>query len=171
MIHDPIPPLGDGVVTLREVRREDARDLYRWRMHSQSRFCFHSTSEIPYEMHLRFVETYFKTRNGDAWFLIEAEGRPVGTIALYDVAPDGREAEWGRFVVAPEDRGRGLGRRALGLLLAYARALGIRVLRCDVLASNEAPRALYRDLGFVETGTVTDGDRAFVTMRIDLSPP
>jgi hypothetical protein len=39
-----------------------------------------------------------------------------------------------------------------------------------VLASNEAPRALYRDLGFVETGVVTVRGRDFVTMRLELQP-
>jgi RimJ/RimL family protein N-acetyltransferase len=170
LIAGPLPRLVDGAVALREVRREDAGDLYRWRMHPLSRFSFHDTDEVPYERHERFLEAYFAPTNRDAWFVIEVDGRPVGTISLYDPSPDGREAEWGRFVVAPEERGRGWGRRALSLLLEYARSARIRGLRCDVLASNEAPRALYRDLGFVETGVVTVRGRDFVTMRLELQP-
>ncbi len=168
MIDAPVRRLDDGVVALREMRREDARDLYRWRMHPQSRFCFHDTSEVPYEAHERFVDSYFAPTNRDAWFVIEAQGRAVGTISLYNRSPDGRRAEWGRFVVAPEERGRGWGRRALTLLIEHARSVGIRELTCDVLASNEAPRALYRALGFVETGVLTVRGREFVTMRLEL---
>lgn len=156
----------DGVVTLREVRRADAARLHEWRNHAESRALFHSTAEIPWETHLRFLERYFEPENRDAWFVVEAEGRPVGSIVLYGLSADGCRAEWGRFVIAPGERGRGFGRRALQLLIAYARQRGVRELHCDVLASNDAPRRLYRALGFAETGSLEAGGREFVTMRL-----
>lgn len=158
--------LTDGTLTLREVREGDAEDLYRWRMDPQSRPMFHSTDVVPYETHLRFFQGYFSPENDDAWFVIEAEGVPVGTIVLYDLSPDGAEAEWGRFVIAPEHRGRGLGRRALALLLDHAWGRGLRRLRCDVLASNGQVRRMYRQMGFVETGAIEVSGREFVTMRL-----
>ena len=166
MIASGPPTISDGIVTLREVRREDAPDLYRWRMDPQSRAMFHSTDLVPYGTHLRFFERYFEPGSTDAWFIIEAGEEAVGTIVLYDLSTDGTEAEWGRFVIAPERRGRGYGRRALSLLLAYARGRGIRRLRCSVLASNAWARKLYRDLGFLETGSVAHGGRAFVNMLL-----
>ena len=169
MIREGPRSLQDGELTLREVRREDAAGLYAWRMHPDSRLMFHSTELIPYEKHLRFVAGYFEAGNSDVWFVVEAGGRPVGSIVLYDVAADGGAAEWGRFVIAPGERGRGYGRRALTLLLDYARQREIVQLRCDVLASNVSARQLYRNLGFVETGCEVHGGREFVTMR--LGPP
>jgi RimJ/RimL family protein N-acetyltransferase len=166
MIREGPRSLHDGDVTLREVRREDAGDLYAWRMHPDSRFMFHATELIPFETHLRFLERYFETGNSDAWFVVEAGGRAVGSIVLYDLATDGSAAEWGRFVIAPSERGRGYGRRALTLLLEYARQRGIVQLRCDVLASNGSARELYRNLGFVETGSEIHAGREFVTMRL-----
>ena len=163
--------LGDGTVTLREVRREDAADLYRWRMAPESRAMFHSTDLVPYETHLRFFERYFQPGSTDAWFVIVAGEEAVGTIVLYDVSADGTKAEWGRFVIAPERRGRGYGRRALSLLLAYARGRGIRRLCCSVLASNTGARALYCDLGFVETGSSPHGGREFVNMLLTTGGP
>lgn len=125
---------------------------------------FHSTEIVPYESHLSFLERYFHPASEDAWFVIETGGIPVGSIVLYDLSADGAEAEWGRFVVAPEHRRRGVGGRALRLLLAYARARGIRRLRCDVLASNASARRLYQSLGFDETGMAVHAGREFVTM-------
>jgi RimJ/RimL family protein N-acetyltransferase len=151
--------LSDAIVTLREIRKTDAEDLYRWRMDPQSRPMFHSTDVVPFETHLQFVQRYFTPGNTDAWFIIETKGLPVGTIVLYDISPDGTEAEWGRFVVAPEHRGRGFGRQALALLVAYARQRGILRLRCDVLASNEHTRRMYREVGW--RGVPAPGLRAF----------
>lgn len=156
--------LSDGVVTLREVRREDGEDLYRWRMDPASRFMFHSTELVPYERHLHFLQSYFAPGNTDAWFIIEAEGAAIGTISLYDISDDGSQAEWGRFVIAPEHRRRGFGRRALALLLDHARQAGVRRLGCDVLGSNDHVRRVYRRMGFVETGAIMVGGREFVTM-------
>ena len=159
--------LTDGVVTLREVREDDAKKLYRWRMDPQSRPMFHSTDVVPYEAHIRFLRSYFSPENGDAWFVIETEGAPVGTIVLYNISPDGTEAEWGRFVVAPELRGRGLGRRALALLLDYARRRGVLRLTCDVLASNNHARRTYREMGFLETRMMNVRGRDFVVMLLN----
>lgn len=167
MIRSGTTSLRDGELTLREVRRQDAADLYGWRMDPESRFMFHSTEVIPFETHLRFLERYFDADNSDAWFVVEVGGRAVGSIVLYDLSPDGSEAEWGRFVVAPAERGKGYGRRALVQLIRYARQRGIRRLRCDVLGANGSARKLYRSLGFVETGTEMHGGREFVCLRLD----
>jgi ribosomal protein S18 acetylase RimI-like enzyme len=47
-------------------------------------------------------------------------------------------------------RGRGLGRRALELLEAEARAEGLPAIDLNVWGGNEAARALYRAAGFSE---------------------
>lgn len=155
---------GDGVVRLREVAPADAAELYRWRMEPGTRGRFRGTDVVPYETHVAFLDRYFHPGNRDRWFVIEAEGRAVGAIALYDFSPDGAAAEWGRFVVSPEHRGRGWGRRALTLLMDYARAIGVRDLRCEVLAGNAAAEGLYRRLGFVETGSYEHGGRRFLEL-------
>jgi diamine N-acetyltransferase len=170
LIRDGSREAGDGLVRLREITPADADELFRWRMDPAARAMFRGTEPVPYGVHLAFLDRYFEPGNDDRWFVIEAAGRPVGAVALYEFAPDGSEAEWGRFVIAPEHRGRGWGRRALVLLLAQARAAGLRRLRCEVLAGNPAER-LYRSLGFVDAGppSVAADGRRFLQLAVDLS--
>lgn len=59
--------------------------------------------------------------------------------------------------VAPEARGAGLGRALLAALIEHARAEeGLTHLSLAVTVSNEAARALYRNLGFVLFGIEPD---------------
>ena len=160
--------LGDRDVRLREVTMEDAPELYRWRMDDSSRPMFRSTERVPYETHLAFMNRYFDPSNTDRWFVIEEYGAPVGSIVLYNVDEARAEAEWGRLVVAPELRSRGLATRGLALLVRYAKSLGLRRLRCEVLAGNAHADRLYRSMGFEESGVEEAGGRRFTQLRLDL---
>lgn len=63
-----------------------------------------------------------------------------------------RAGVWGMYV-APEARGRGVGRVLMSALIAHARTLnGVERLTLGVEAGNEAARALYHSLGFVTYG-------------------
>lgn len=169
MIHGGPRAVTGGEVRLREVTPEDAEALYRWRMDPATRAQFRGADEVPFAAHQAYLARYFHPGNSDRWFVVEAAGEPVGAIALYDLSPDGAEAEWGRFVLSPEHRGRGWGRRSLELLIAHARALGVRRLRCEVLAGNAVAQGLYRRLGFVETGSYEQGGRRFLQLAVRLT--
>jgi RimJ/RimL family protein N-acetyltransferase len=162
--------ISGGEVRLREVTPGDSADLYRWRMEPDARAMFLNTGVVPFEVHQAFLARYFQRDNTDRWFVIEARGEPVGAIALYEVSADGTEAEWGRFVIAPEHRGRGWGRRSLALLIEYARSIGMRRLRCEVLAGNATAARLYQRLGFAETGSYEEGGRRFLRLAARLTP-
>lgn len=86
------------------------------------------------------------------------------------------EAELMLVAVAPEARGRGLGRRLLDAALSGARLRGAGTLFLEVRDGNIAAASLYHSAGFVEVGrrrdyyTGTSGERFdAVTMRRDLS--
>jgi len=64
----------------------------------------------------------------------------------------GTEAELESIVVAPDWRGRGLGRLLLSESARQAKELGATRLDLEVRASNAAAIRLYRGAGFVETG-------------------
>jgi GNAT superfamily N-acetyltransferase len=60
---------------------------------------------------------------------------------------------WGVYL-APELRGRGIGRQLLTALIAHARTVpGVERLTLAVTTAQPAAQALYRTLGFVPWGT------------------
>lgn len=102
---------------------------------------------------------------GHGWLVMLA-GRPVGYVVLtlgFSVEAGGREGCVDELFVAPEVRGRGIGRRVLELVEAEARALGIRRLFLEVEHGNRAV-ALYRRTGFV------DHRRHLLAKRLDDGP-
>ncbi len=59
---------------------------------------------------------------------------------------------WGMYV-APEARGRGIGRALLAVAIAHARSWpGVRQIHLGVVTDNVAARALYRSAGFTVYG-------------------
>ena len=54
------------------------------------------------------------------------------------------------IIVAPSERGRGIGRALCMALLEQAQAAGAQVAYLQVEADNDAARALYRGLGFAD---------------------
>ena len=54
--------------------------------------------------------------------------------------------------VAPDRRGRGIGRLLTEAAIAWARDLGVRALRLGVTPSHPAALQLYRRAGFVDAG-------------------
>jgi ribosomal protein S18 acetylase RimI-like enzyme len=82
------------------------------------------------------------------------------------------EAELARVIVAPEARGRGVGRSFVALLAAEARRRGFRSIVTRVVRGERAAFATYRGAGFVrvdrdeETSLNLDQDHDFVWMRL-----
>lgn len=75
-------------------------------------------------------------------------GLTIGCIDLFDFDPRNRRAALGMYI-APEHRGKGVGKAALEQLEAYA--FGFLHLRClyAVIATNNEPcTALYRNAGY-----------------------
>jgi ribosomal protein S18 acetylase RimI-like enzyme len=73
------------------------------------------------------------------------------------------------IAVRPERQGRGLGRALIGFAETEARRLGHAELRLYTHATMTENIALYRRLGFAETGRGQQAgyDRIFMTKRLD----
>jgi RimJ/RimL family protein N-acetyltransferase len=161
MIRSGPREIGTPELRLREVTPADSENLYRWRMDPSSRPMFRSMELVPFEAHEKFFARYFAPENADHWFVIEVQGQPVGAICLFASTGEPAQAEWGRLLVVPEERGKGYARRSLELLIEHARRTGVQRLTCEVLAGNAAAETLYASLGFVETGREDSEGRVF----------
>jgi ribosomal protein S18 acetylase RimI-like enzyme len=77
---------------------------------------------------------------------VEVGGEHAGSLALTDEGNGVAAIRW--FVLSPEVRGRGLGRRLLGEMLARATELGYTRVRLETFSELEAAAHLYCDHGF-----------------------
>jgi ribosomal protein S18 acetylase RimI-like enzyme len=106
----------------------------------------------------------------DAVWVVEDGKGVVGSVATR-VAGDG-EAELKRMYLAPDRRGRGLGRRLLDLALGWARERDLVAVTLDTTAEMTAARALYESVGFEAVGTRTEigerDSRCEILYRLDL---
>jgi ribosomal protein S18 acetylase RimI-like enzyme len=95
-------------------------------------------------------------RTVDAWqqdadvraLLLVLDGEPVGYGELW-CEPDEDEVELARLIVAPDVRGRGLGRALTRALLAQALGTGRAEVFLRVHPANERALRCYRGAGFV----------------------
>jgi [ribosomal protein S18]-alanine N-acetyltransferase len=83
-----------------------------------------------------------------AWVL--ERGRDIVGYAMLSIAAD--EAHVLNVCAAPEEQGRGHGRRLLRALLQLARGRGVRRVFLEVRPSNTPAIGLYHDEGFNEIG-------------------
>jgi GNAT superfamily N-acetyltransferase len=106
---------------------------------------------------------------GRLW-IAEHAGRVVGSIAMVDAEEGVGQLRW--FLLVPEARGLGLGRRLLDAALDYGRARGFwRVFLWSFTDLADAIR-LYERAGFkvteTKTGTVWGAERTEVRMDLEL---
>ncbi len=81
----------------------------------------------------------------------------TGLIDLFDFDPKNHRAGVGIVVLEDENRNRGAGAEAIGLLTDYAFSiLALRQLYANVVIGNDASIHLFKKLGFQEVGIKKD---------------
>lgn len=107
--------------------------------------------------------------NGRLW-IAERAGRMLGSVAMVDAEPGVGQLRW--FLLVPEARGLGLGRRLLNTALDYARARGLSRVYLWTFADLAAALHLYECAGFTvtetKTGYIWGGRRTEVRMDLAL---
>ena len=84
-------------------------------------------------------------------------GKLVGLIDLFDFDPKNQRAGLGIVVLENEDRNKGVGSEAIGLLDQYAlKTLNLHQLYANVASDNEASVHLFKKMGFEEVGVKKD---------------
>jgi len=98
------------------------------------------------ELNSSYTYVLMATHFAETCLIAESGGTSAGLVVAY--CPPGRNDAvfvW-QVAVAPEFRGRGLGRRLLRALVRRTSPLGVRFLEASVTPSNEASKALFRSL-------------------------
>ncbi len=157
-----VPPVVGHGVRLRLLSRADLGRTLDWRNRDENRRWFLHADPIAMEQHLGWFEGY-SGRDDDFVFVVEdleADGAPVGQVALYRIDWGRKDAEFGRLLIGePTARGKGLGLKAtLAVLDLGFGAWGLDRIHLEVFAHNERAIRIYRDCGFLEIGAGAEGD-------------
>jgi N-acetylglutamate synthase-like GNAT family acetyltransferase len=94
----------------------------------------------------------FPNRREGVW-IVERDDALAGSLALTDEGDDVAAVRW--FLLDPELRGAGLGRRMLAELLAEAQGHGYTRIFLDTFSLLRAAAGLYRSFGFEVVNTDT----------------
>ena len=160
--------LSNDIITLRALEPTDLDTLYRWE--NDTALWTVSDTVAPYsrEALWHYLEQY----TGDIYaqrqlrlMITLANGTPAGTVDYLNFDPLNNRAELGLFI-APEHRGKGLGRQALDLLTAYSREyIGLRQLYVFIAIDNVVCLKLFEDYGYRRVGTINSWVKRGSTYR------
>lgn len=156
------------MIRLRKLEPSDLPFLYQWE-NDASAWADGANHNPLSQQDLR---NYIKSTTGDIYRdgqlrLIIEDGATLGCIDLFDFDPRNRRAAIGMYI-APEHRGKGVGKQALRLLEEYAFGqLNMRVLYAIISTKNTACTALYRNAGYTVSsplpGWTLEGDALLFT--------
>jgi diamine N-acetyltransferase len=143
-------------VELREITHETVRAICKLEVAEDQRGFVASNA-------LSIAEAHYEPKH---WMrAIYADGEPAGLVLTYE-DPGGEGYHVWRFMVAEGYQGRGIGRRAMELLLDRWRGLGATEASLSVIPGNDGAIGLYESLGFRLTGEEHGGE---LVMRTDLA--
>ncbi len=135
-------------VVLRPLAAGDSARLLAWRNQPEIARWMYSDHAITADEHDR----WFVGALGDArrrYWVIEADGTPVGLANLYDLAPEHGRTSWAYYLADPSTRGQGIGAFVEYWVIEHVFGeLGLNKLWCEVLIGNEAVWRLHEGFGF-----------------------
>lgn len=145
-----------SMIKLRKIEPTDLPFLYQWE-NDASAWADGANHNPLSQQDLR---AYIESTTGDIYrdgqlrLIIEDlstlnfQPSTLGCIDLFDFDPRNRRAAIGMYI-APEHRGKGVGKEALRLLEQYAFGhLNLRVLYAVIATNNTACTTLYRNAGY-----------------------
>ena len=140
-------------VSLRRARPEDADFIFGLVTDEDTRPFLGGRAGESSDAILAEIDRSVREPDAFGWFVVEADGAPAGSIAFHRVNERNRIAEAGRFAIAPEFRGRGIGleaaRQFQRLLLID---LGFHRVELQIYGFNERAIAHAERSGYVREG-------------------
>jgi UDP-4-amino-4,6-dideoxy-N-acetyl-beta-L-altrosamine N-acetyltransferase len=148
--------MGDAFIqlTFRQLQDEDKWRIYNWRVQPDVDRYMCTSHVISANEHERWWSRIPDDRTRAYW-IIEANGLPIGLVNLYDIATEHKRCSWGIYLAMPSYRGRGIGQAVAAWIQHHVFVeRGFQKLCCEVLATNERAIGMYRRAGFVVEGTL-----------------
>lgn len=93
------------------------------------------------------------TSDVSAIFVAEESDNWIGLVGGHREEPDSTSVQLVSMWVAPEARGRGLGRALTEAVLGWAGDIGVHEVQLWVMTGNDPALALYESVGFETDGT------------------
>lgn len=147
---------------LRAIELADAECIFQWE--NDSTDWEYGSTMAPYSH--RQIEEYIKNNQSDLFIdrqlrlLAQThDGNKVGLVDLFNFDPFHSRAYVGVYI-DKEYRGKGYAVEACKLMIEYARDfMGMHQLVAEVVVSNTASIALFKQLGFEQTGVLRQWHR------------
>ncbi len=132
--------------------REDADFIFDLRRDPRVATYINETSDV--QLHCAWMAQYFE-RESDYYFVVaDLAGTPQGTCALYNFSADGRDAEWGRWVISPRSLA-GTESAYLSYSIAFEH-LGLERVVCRTISQNSHTLAFHEACGLIVNGIEHD---------------
>ncbi len=152
----------------RPIVESDIENMRQWRNKDSIRKSFIYQETISKEQQEQWYKNYI-LNDKDIMFIIEYLGKAIGTVALYNIDLEKKEAEFGRLMIGDlEARGANIGRRTTCEICKFGfEVLGLDHIMLEVFSDNIYARTPYQKVGFNEVGKRQEGDREIIIMRLD----
>lgn len=150
--------LSNDIITLRALEPTDLDMLYKWE--NDTALWVVSDTIAPYSR--KALWQYLQENTGDIYaqrqlrliITLTNDGTAVGTVDFLNFDPLNNRAELGLFIVK-EMRGKGLGRKALEAITAYARDhIGLKQLYVYISTDNSVCLRLFEQFGYRHVGVI-----------------
>ncbi|MFC3799808.1 GNAT family N-acetyltransferase [Cohnella sp. GCM10012308] len=162
---DHLYKIQDHNLTIEPIRHSDLEIMRIWRNSEWARFYFLNSTEISSEQQEKWYLSYLNKEN-DYMFMIIWEGQKVGVVALYNHDLQNKTIEFGRLLLVPEMRGKGIAKKVVFLLTDLSlNELEANRIVLEVLQTNKVAAKLYEKCGFHFQGEYIHNGRKIIRME------
>lgn len=131
---------------LRKATKENSQRLFDWRNDEDTRQQSLNTALINRPTHEKWLAKTLANPDRQL-FIFEENSQPAGTCRIDREMEDGREVFELSWTIAPEQRGKGLGKKMLGELLALETLQG-ELVKAVIKSDNLASVKMVEKFGF-----------------------
>lgn len=157
-----ILPYTVGDITFRMLEEKDLPLTLSWRNEPEIRKWFKVSEELTFDEHVFWFSNY-KIKKNDYVFLAEKENNIIGQFSIYNIDSERNIAEVGRFIAAPEFKGKGLMEKALRIFIQFVFSeYNLNEIYLEVYHNNEIAFHLYNKIGF----KINRESKGLVCMRL-----